>query len=338
MSSSDQPKNTYKAPPRSHGADGQIRRVGLEVELGHLTLNQTLEAVRDAIGGDIEVKSRTEGVVHQTRFGEFKVEVDSKPLQKRAYLKPLEVLGFDGDSAAAQAIEESVLQVACEVVPLEIVSAPIPWNELGGLDPLWSRLRTEGVEDTRSSVLHAFGLHLNPEPPDFDVNTILNTVRAFLLLEDWIEAVSDIDISRKVAPFIRGFPESYRRKILALEYAPTWDQFVNDYVEENPTRNRSLDLMPLIAHVGVPDISERVEDWQLVSSRPTFHYRLPNSEVAQAGWTPAVDWNRWVELERVAEDAALVRELSAAYLQTPDLPLRVQRSGWSAHVRQRLSL
>jgi hypothetical protein len=338
MTGSSEFQTSYQTPARTHGADGQIRKVGVELELGHLTLERTLAVVREAIGGEVEVQSRTKGRVRETKLGEFKVEVDSKPLQKRVYLKPLEALGLDGDSPLAEVIEESVLQVAREVVPVEIVSPPVPWNQLGELDVIWSKLRSAGVEDTRSSLLHAFGLHFNPEPPDFAVETILNTLRAFLLLEDWIAVTSDIDPARKVAPFIREFPEAYRRKVLALDYAPAWEQFVYDYVEDNPTRNRPVDLMPLIAHIGQPDVSDRVEDWRLVSSRPTFHYRLPNSEVSKPGWTPAADWNRWVQVERVAEDPTLLRELSAAYLDTPDMPLRVQRGSWSDHVRDRLSV
>jgi hypothetical protein len=331
-------QRAYLAPPRPHGTEGKPRKVGVELELAHLDLDQTLRIVRDVFGGAIEVESRTKGAVRATRFGEFKVELDSKPLQNRVYLKPLEALGLEAESPAAEALEESVLQVARHIVPLEIVSPPIAWNELHDLDPLWAKLREAGAEDTRSFVLYAFGLHFNPEPPDFEVSTILNTIRAFLLLEDWISNESDIDLARKVAPFIRGFPESYRRKVLAPDYAPSWDRFVHDFVEENPTRNRPIDLMPLIAHVGHPDISGRVEDWQLVKPRPTFHYRLPNSEVSQPGWTPAADWNRWVAIERVAEDAGLLRELSEAYLRTPDLPLRAQRTTWAADLQQRLSL
>jgi hypothetical protein len=329
---------TYEAPPRKRNDGGEIRRVGVELELGHLTLEKTLEVVHAAMGGEIVSKSRTEGAVCETPLGKFKVEVDSTPLKERAYLRPLEALGLDGDSATAQMLEDSVLQVAREFVPIEVVTPPIPWDRLHELDRVWTLLRGAGVEDTRSSLLHAFGLHFNPEPPDFEVGTILDALRGFLLLEDWIALASDIDLSRLIAPYIRAFPESYRRKVLEPTYRPTWQEFVDDYVNDNPTRNRPLDLMPLIAHIGAPGLAERVEDWHLVKSRPTYHYRLPNSEVAQPGWTPAKDWNRWVQVERVAEDKALLRELSFAYLATSDLPLRMQRGDWADMVRERLSL
>lgn len=328
----------YEMPPRSRNAQGEMRKVGIEIELGGLGLDQTLAIVRDHVGGEIVSESRTKGSVERTPLGKFKVEVDSTPLKERSYLRPLAAIGLDQDSSAAQVIEESVLAVAGEFVPLEVVSPPIALDQLALLDPLWAALREAGAEDTRSSLLHAFGLHLNPEPPDLEVNTILNSLRGFLLLEDWIMETSNIDISRLVAPYIRRFPEAYRRKILEPAYRPTWLEFVDDYLKDSPTRNRPLDLLPLIAHVGAPDLETRVEDWALVGSRPTFHYRLPNCELTQPGWTPAKDWNRWVAIERVAEDPAILRELSKAYLETSDLPLRMQSGGWVEEVRARLAL
>ncbi|MDB4977522.1 MAG: hypothetical protein JWN48_5863 [Myxococcaceae bacterium] len=328
----------YDAPPRQHNAKGDLRKVGLELELGHLTLEQTLEIVRDSSGGEIVSESRTQGSVRNTSFGTFKVEVDSTPLKQRAYLRPLEALGLDPDSSAAQLLEDTVLDVAREFVPMEVVTPPIPWNRLHELDPMWRALRSAGAEDTRSAAWNAFGLHLNPEPPDFEVGTILDIVRGFLLLEDWIMQASDVALARLIAPYIRPFPETYRRKVLDTKYQPSWNQFVDDYLLDTPTRNRPLDLLPLISHIGAPNLPQRVEDWELVGQRPTFHYRLPNSEVASADWTPAQEWNRWVAIERVAHDKALLRELSESYLETFDLPLRMQRGGWVDQVRLRLGL
>jgi hypothetical protein len=333
----DTERTRYLAPPRERNAKGEMRKVGLEIELGYLTLERTLEIVRDAMGGEIVADNRTEGAVTGTEFGRFKVEVDSKPLKERSYLKPFEALGLDLDSPTALLVEDSVLQVAREFVPIEVVTPPIPWDRLQDLDGIWSALRAAGAQDTRSSLFHAFGLHLNPEPPDFSHQTLLATVRAFLLLEDWIVTTSDTDIARQIAPYIRTFPEPYRRKILEPSYQPDWTTFVDDYLEATPTRNRPLDMMPLFAHLKAPGLEQRVEDWELIKARPTYHYRLPNCELARADWSPAEDWNRWVMIERVAEDPALLRELSLAYLETTDLPLRMQSGSWATQVAARLA-
>jgi len=307
--------------------------------VGHLPLDVALQLLEATCGGHSRAESRTQGCVEGTRWGKFKVEIDSAPLQARSYLKPLEYVGIEPDSAAAQFVEDSVLRVATEIVPLEIVTPPVPWNELEQLDPLWSALRSAGAEDTRASLLYAFGLHLNPEPPDLEVSTVLAHLQAFLLLEDWIAEATDIDLTRRVAPYIRSFPEEYRVKVLSEAYAPDWRGFVADYVAHNPTRNRSLDLAPLMAHASGEDLSARIEEWSLVKPRPTFHYRLPNSDLNQPGWSPARDWNRWVAVERLASSPALLGELAAAHLadfaggESADA-----KRAWTAHIEERLSL
>jgi hypothetical protein len=167
---------------------------------------------------------------------------------------------------------------------------------------------------------------------------LLDLTRSFLLLEDWIMRAGEVDLSRLVAPYIRAFPEAYRRKILTPDYQPDWQTLVDDYLEHNPTRNRPLDLLPMIGHIGAPDLAQRVEDWQLTKPRPAFHYRLPNCELARPGWSPAEAWNRWLAIEYLADDSLLLRELSLAYLATYDLPLRMQRGGWIERLRAELSL
>jgi hypothetical protein len=326
----------YEAPVRPHNEHGEVRRVGLELELGRLSLERTLEIVAATCGGRVEHESRTEGAVRDTRLGTFHVEFDHSILKSRSYLRPLERLGLidEGDADAAGRVESSVLQVAAEIVPIEVVTPPVPWNRLGELDPLWRALREAHAADTHGSLLFAFGLHLNPEVPAADVDSTLSVLRAFLLLEDWIVEVSKIDLARRISPFIRTFPEAYRRKVLASEYAPSSEQLVADYLAHNPTRNRPLDLCPLFVAQHGPRILERVEEAHLVKGRPTFHYRLPNCELAQAGWTPARDWNRWVAIERLAADVSLLGELSQAYLATFDLPLRLQSGHWVSELKQ----
>lgn len=328
----------YAAPPRPNNRAGEVRKVGLELELAGISVERALELVAKCFGGEVVLEKRTRGTVHGTRFGTFKVEYDSRALQNQSYLKPLAALGLDADSMAAQLVEESVLQVAGELVPIEIITPPWPWTELSGLDPLWSALRAAGAEDTHSSLFYAFGLHLNPETPDREHTTVLSFLRAFLLLEDWIVESGDVDIARRIAPFIRPFPEAYRRKVLAPSYAPGAEQLLADYLESNPTRNRGLDFLPLFVDLYGDAFLKDVEDAGLVKGRPTFHYRLPNCELVSPDWSPRADWNRWVAIERLAHDQALLEELSRAYLETYDLPLRLQSIGWIAALRERVSL
>jgi hypothetical protein len=312
--------------------------VGLEIEFGDLSLERVLEVAHGALGGTAQLHSRTQGEVEGTRFGAFKVEFDSTPLKHKAYLKPFEQLGLDADSTAAQLIEDSVLRVAREVVPVEVVAPPIAWTRLHELDPLWRALIAAGAQDTRASFLYAFGMQLNPEAPDLSVETALSHLRAFLLLEPWLTAQVDVDFTRKLMPYIKPFPQAYVRELLDPEYAPEWSAFIADYVAHNPTRNRPLDMLPLMVEATGSDLSGEVEDWALVQARPTFHYRLPNCDLNQPGWSPAVEWNRWLEVERLAAAPLRLRTLSEAYLQRLDEDGPPDRAAWLSFLEQQLEL
>lgn len=327
----------YLAPPRTHTTAGAVRRVGIEVELGELSLEDTLAVLAATLGGVPVQKSQAEARLEGTRFGRFKVEFDSPMLRERSYLDPLARLGVAVESDAARRVEQSVLRVASALVPVEIVTPPIPWDELSALDPLWPALRAAGAAGTSTSVMYAFGLHLNPEPAELTTDALLATLRSFLLLQDWIMARAPIDLSRRIAPFINSFPEAYRRLVLSARYEPDFDELVDDYLEHNPTRNRPLDLLPLLVHMGATHMAERVENWSLVKGRPAFHYRLPDSLVSNPGWSPAIDWNRWVVVERLAAAPELLRELSDAYLQTEDMLLRWQSVGFIGVLEARIA-
>ena len=42
-----------------------------------------------------------------------------------------------------------------------------------------------------------------------------------------------VALARRISPFIRPFPEAYRRVVLQPDYAPTSGQFVDDYLAHN---------------------------------------------------------------------------------------------------------
>jgi hypothetical protein len=326
----------YGAPPRPQNAHGGPRGVGLELEIGGLSLETTLAVVQSAVGGIAVQESATQARVEHTPWGTFHVEFDSRSLKERTYLRPLERVGVvEPGSPAAQAVEDRVLRVASELVPVEVVTPPIPWTRLHELDGLWAGLRAAGAEDTHQSVLYAFGLHLNPEAPDSEVTSLCDLLRAYLLLEPWLTQAIEVDLSRRITPYIRPFPAAYRQIVLAHDYAPDWPAFVADYVAYNPTRNRTLDLLPLIVHATWFDLADDVKDWHLIKPRPAYHYRLPNSEISTPGWTPAIDWNRWVLVERLAASPELLRELCAEYLAAGS---GVGAKRWVSHLDARLQL
>ena len=92
-----------------------------------------------------------------------------------------------------------------------------------------------------------FGLHINPETPRVDAATLLNYLRAFVLLYPCLEQRIKVDITRRLGPYINSFPDEYVRLILAEDYPATAERLIDDYVRFNPTRNRPLDMLPVLA-------------------------------------------------------------------------------------------
>ncbi|NIS37837.1 amidoligase, partial [Candidatus Saccharibacteria bacterium] len=151
------------------------------------------------------------------------------------------------------------------------------------------------------------------EAPALDVQTLSNYLRAYLLLHHWIVKESDIDFTRRIAPFIDEFPEDYMRLILDSSYNPSRDELITDYHEHNPTRNRPLDMLPIFTHVNrqlIGDFSD-----ELVKPRPTFHYRLPNCLIDDPNWTVAREWDYWVAVEKLANEPDKIAQMSKQYFE-----------------------
>jgi hypothetical protein len=136
-------------------------------------------------------------------------------------------------------------------------------------------------------------------------------LRAFLALYDWLYALADIDFTRRLTSFVDPFPEEYRLAVLDPSYAPDLDALIDDYLKANPTRNRALDMLPAFAFLKPDKVRAALDEPSSIKARPTFHYRLPNCLVDQPEWSFALEWNRWVEIERLAADAERLTRVSA---------------------------
>ena len=84
-------------------------------------------------------------------------------------------------------------------------------------------------------------------------------------------------------------------------------------MRRDPDRNRPLDLYPILASLYSQLLSE-YEGLGKVNPRCTFHFRLPNSSVAEPGWTLAEEWNHWVTVEELANDPQRITKWSDEYL------------------------
>jgi len=326
-------------PPEPHTPDGEARRVGVEIEFAGLPPQDTAAMVCELFGGEVKVISPHRLKVEETRWGTFTIELDTQYAHPDAEV--LEAMP-SGDSEWERhrhqmridfhnRTRELIGDVVTGLVPTEIVCPPIPWDELGELDRLFEALREHGAKGTDASLLYGFGLHLNPEVPSLEVESLLDHLRAYLLTAEWLREQIDVDITREVLPHANPFPKAYALKVLAADYSPDLDTLIGDYLADNPTRNRELDMTPLFAHLR-PDYPHELFRNKLVKARPTFHYRLPDARLAQPGWGSAVEWNRWLEVEKLAADTDKLRQRAAGYVakhtRSPLTRLWLRLRGW----------
>jgi hypothetical protein len=322
----------FELPGAVRNRRGDVRKVGVEIEFGGVSLPDAAEAIRAAYGGDLR-RDHEHRFTVVTALGEFEVTFDSTLLSDKAYEQVLERIGVPVSDGVREAVEGALRRIGGTVLPLEVVTPPIPVTRLDELNKLEQALRDRHAEGTRAGLLYAFALHLNPEAHDPHAGAeVAAHLRAFLLLYEWLFRRAHVDTLRRLLPFINPFPEAFARHVIDPDYAPDMPTLVNDYLRANPTRNRPLDLLPLLAFndrglMGRPEMAG-----QKVSPRPTYHYRLPNSLIDDPAWSIAQEWNQWVVVERLANDPDLLRGLARAYLDWDSTLLGYLTDRWVHHV------
>lgn len=264
---------------------------------------QIARAVTDVVGGRFEVESAFSGTVRDTEFGDFGIELDARVLSSRGYLDSLRSVGIKIEPGELRDnLEDVMSRVAGVVVPHELVCPPVAVEALARIDEIRRRLCRAGAKGTQSSALYAFGLQFNVDVAKFESDHLLAVLRAFFLLFDEICERERIDLSRKLTPFVQPFPEDYVAHVLTADYAPDTETFIDDYLYFTPTRNRPLDLLPLLAWIDKERVMAAPVERGLVKPRPTWHYRLPNCLINDPDWSLAVPWAEWAAIETLAAD------------------------------------
>ena len=308
----------YKLPAVTRKHDGSPRRVGFELEFSGLTLEETAAALQASLGGELEMKSAAEQVLHVERLGDFGIELDWSYLKRKA--EEAEANGGSDEWL------EMLSQAAAMLVPVEVVCPPVPITELDCLETFVAALREAGAVGTEESLLAAYGVHINIEIPRLDAATLLAYLKAFAILQWWLVEAHDVDLTRRISPYIDLYGEAYLHLLLSKRTA-TMAEIIDDYLAYNASRNRALDLLPLLAEVDEKRVRSIVDDPR-VKARPTFHYRMPNCHIERLGWSLALSWNRWCVVEDLAQRPDALQELSAAFLDAERPLLGVSRSQW----------
>lgn len=304
-------------PPKMKNFEGKARRVGVELEFTGLELDDIAEILQSKFGGRITKNNPYHYYLEGSEFGKaFSIEIDAILLKEMVIQGYLEDLGVTQkeDFKFRDAIDKLLKEVAESVVPYEVSTPPVFIDDLPKIEDLKNRLREAGAKGTEDSIIYAFGLQLNPDLPSLNIQSIVDYLRAFLIFYYWLKQRLEVDFTRQITPYVNAFSKKFSRLVLDPAYNPTQEEFIEDYIYYNPTRNRALDLLPLLAYLDEERVRNSLED-QLIQPRPTFHYRLPNSKVSLKSWSIIEEWNNWVLVEHLAENKEAIRDLGKAYLE-----------------------
>jgi hypothetical protein len=329
----------FKHPPILYNEQGELRTVGFALEYTNVSIEVSARLVQELYGGTIHKVNRFKQEVTGTELGDFTIEFDLTLLTEKRYKKVFETFNLRledvriGNVTLEDELEETLSSLIGKVFPNEIACPPIPCTQLEQIEKLREALYRLHAKGTQSFLTNAFGTHINVEAPDLETDTLLAYLRAFLLLYPWLLEEGRTDFARKMSPFIDPYPEAYIDLVLNPAYKPDLITFTQDYHTYNPDRNRPLDLYPLLAFLQ-EDMVARYPKLGKVKPRNAFHYRLPNSSIAQYDWTLAQEWNNWVWLEELAGNREKIAQLSEEYLSLKEHTLIGFESKWIKRTKQ----
>ena len=300
--------------PRPDRADGSPRRVGVEIEFGGLAEARAAATAQGVLGGRVEARSQHDLCLTGSALGDVEVYLDTAWRDRAGT-----VLGDLG------------LDLGRAVVPVEVVTDPVTVPDLPRLDALARALRRDGATGSRDGLFLGFGLHLNVETAGDTVEDLLPVLRAYALLEDWLRYADPIDPSRRVLPFADPYPRSFVDRLARDGAGWSLAELVDIYLEETPTRDRGLDMLPVFLGLLPDRVEAAIGAATAVTARPTFHYRLPDSRIDDPDWSIVYEWNRWVMVERLAARPDLLERLARQWAEYRTT-LTTVRPDWLAHL------
>lgn len=310
-------KTRFELPPRQHKDDGEARRVGFELEFSGIDLRTTADTVKSALNAKIVSHSVAEIELEADDLGKFNVEIDWDFLKR---------VSADRDDDGDRDWLELLSQAAALLVPIEVVCPPVPVARLGELEPMVRALRKAGAVGTEESLFAAYGVHINTEIPRLDATTLFAYTRAYALLQWWLVDTQTVDMARRISPYIDLYSQAYLKQILSREEA-TLEQIFDDYLEHNASRNRALDLLPMLAEIDEARVKSVIDDPR-IKARPAFHYRLPDCHIEQRDWSLRGPWNTWLVVEKLAERPDDLDQLARAFLDAERPLIGVNRGEW----------
>lgn len=311
----------YCLPQQKDNPETNLRKVGFELEFSGIALKTVANIVAGVLGERPQVISEAECEVHNSQLGKFQIELDWQFAKDFAKERLEQRSAESEETSADDPLMEWVTKIAGQVVPIEVVCPPIPLDRLQCLDAMVEKLREGGAVGTEESLIYAFGVHINPELPALDAPTITHYLQSYILAEEWLVQKNNVDLMRRVTPYVDLFPKEYGILVAGYSDTLTQQQLIEEYLQYNPTRNRALDMLPLFKYLDEDRIIQALDDPR-IKARPTFHYRLPNCQIEQSGWSLNHCWNIWCVVEYLASHPDIRKPLLEQWLD-------YQKNNWT---------
>ena len=138
----------WELPCKLEKADGDPRRVGIEIELQGIDVEDLAELTAETLGGTVDRVSSVEFNIDVSDFGKFPVEVDFRLLKELAHEREERI--DSGDEGLMDFAVDLLGGASAVLVPCEIVTPPIPMQSMTKpMDALVHRLRAAGAQGTR---------------------------------------------------------------------------------------------------------------------------------------------------------------------------------------------
>ena len=286
----------FRPPPAPDNREGASRRVGVELEFAGIAPADAARTVAAVL----------EATPRETGPGAW--EVDGPGGTWEIYR----------DSALRKTERGRMLvDLAASVIPVEAVAPPLPLAELPRVEAAATALREAGASGTHDGALLGLGMHLNVEARSTEARDLVPVLRAYALIEDSLRAADPIDLARRALPFVDPFPSAFATAAAA---GADWDfaAMADAYLDHNPTRNRGLDVLPILKLVDAARVEAALGSEIKIGARPAWHYRLPDCRIDEPDWSVAREWGRWLLVEEVADRPRLLEALAAARLEFDD--------------------
>ncbi len=312
--------NNFIEPEIKNNYKNELRHVGFELEFSNIDIKEIVSIMEKEFNLQANKINNYLYELH-SEYGDFILELDFELLTKQKLQKKAKELcqkiGIDISKEEINSIENFIAELSRDIVPYEISTPPLPLDKIELVENIVEKLKQNNARGTKHKIYYAFGLHINIEVISVEVKSLLAYLRAYVILQDFINKDAKIDLARKITPFIDNFKNDYIKYILDENYNPSRDKFIEDYLNFNPSRNRSLDMLPILTFLDEKRVRKVLPN-EKIKPRPAFHYRLSNSDIGEKNWKVSNEWNRWILIENLANNEESLKQLSKEYLKYLD--------------------